>query len=501
MYTPKYLAQVCDATLAGNKRLQQQATVAHLIYDSRRPAPQVDRAIFIALRNANVDGHRYIEAAYDAGVRCFLVEKNNYFYNNIDKKIIKDSVFIVVNNTLAALQAIVRAHRLHFDALRTIGITGSNGKTIVKEWLYHLLCADFSIVRSPKSYNSQLGVPLSVWAINTDHNLAIFEAGVSQTGEMAHLEAIIKPNIGIFTNLGTAHSEGFPDELAKAKEKAILFKDADTVIFCLDNTAIKTAIDALHLPNHFTWSRSDTTANLCIIATQKNSLATTIQAVYNEQEISITIPFTDDASIENAITCWTTMLYMAYDAELIATRMETLEAVALRLELRVGINGCTVINDSYSSDMDSLRIALDFVRQQHTADRRLTVVLSDILQSGKTPETLYKAVAELLATQPLIRVIGIGNEIGALAKYFNKKNKQKQFFSFATTDDFLSAWAEIPFLSETILLKGARKFAFERIAERLILKQHRTTLEVNLTALSHNFRLYRSLLLPSPSVW
>ena len=482
------ITSLCN--IAGGQFLNQfipDLPIEHLLLDSRQVVFPTE-TLFFAMVGNNRDGHDFIDVLYEQGVRNFFVTKN------IKIQIFSGANFVLVADATRALQQIAAHHRQIFSKLPVVGITGSNGKTIVKEWLFQLLQPDFDIVRSPKSYNSQVGVPLSVWHIAAHHTLGIFEAGVSKPGEMINLAPIINCQTGIFTNIGAAHSEGFSSDSAKIEEKLALFEHAETLIFCCDYTDIQRNINSKFLnKTFFTWSKKNTAGvNLWVkeIATQNG--ATQLNAVFRKEEIRIQIPFTDHASIENAIHCWALMLQRGYANEIISHRMWLLEPVAMRLELKAGINNCVIVNDSYNSDLTSLTTALQFVEQQNTLSQ-LTIILSDIFQSGLSPSKLYATVANLLAQKKITRFIGIGTQIQAIA---SKLSAQLPATFFDSTEDFLAQCKNSDFSQETILLKGARTFAFERIANRLSQKSHKTVLEINLDALVENLRAYRCHLQP-----
>ncbi len=470
-----------------------ETDIEHLLLDSRQvifPAS----SLYIALQGRRHDGHEFLTELYDHGVRNFLVSKKP-----AKAEFFQQANFILVENTLTALQALAAWHRRQFS-LPVIGITGSNGKTIVKEWLFQLLYEDYHIVRSPKSYNSQTGVPLSVLQITPEHTLGIFEAGISQPGEMEKLERIVLPNIGIFTNIGEAHQEGFPDTETKIREKLILFKNCETLIYCVDNELVTKEIRAAFGKTGiqtFTWSAAGRPADLQIVAKQQTVTSTRLEAVPHQSAIrnpqsAIVIPFTDAASIENASHCLVLLLHFGVPDEVIDKRMARLEPVAMRLELKEGMNGCTIINDSYNSDLTSLGIALNFLEQQGKKLRR-TLLLSDILQSGQTIGHLYSTVAKLLIEKRIDRLIGIGMQVEQV-----KKGLPVAFDAcfYPNTQAFLDDFQNLKFRDEAILLKGARQFEFERIANQLATKFHKTVLEVNLGALLNNLRVYQSQLGP-----
>ena len=463
--------------------------VKQLVIDSRKLVTP-ENSIFFALVSKRNNGHKYIEELYEKGVRNFVVSETQ---TNTEPP--KEANFIKVNNTLAALQMLGAFHRKKFT-IPVIGITGSNGKTIVKEWLFQLMCDDKKIVRSPKSFNSQIGVPLSVWQLEPDYQLAIFEAGISETDEMDKLQAIIQPTIGIFTNIGQAHNENFIHTNQKIAEKLKLFTKVKTLIYCADHLEIKERLlqtENLKNINTFTWSYKSK-ADLVIKKVTRQNHHTMFEAIYKDQKLVVAIPFTDEASIENALHCWATMLFFGYDNDYISQRMMNLSSVALRLELKEGINNCSIINDSYNSDINSLGIAIDFLNQQKQ-HRKKTVILSDILQSGRDEDDLYGEVATLLSEKKIDRLIGIGK---AISRQKDKFLIEKTFYN--STADFVKDFPFSEFHDETILLKGARIFKFEKIGKALQQKAHETVLEINLNSLVHNLNYYRSLLKPETKV-
>lgn len=478
LYTIHQIAQIISAKVIGNS----QATIQHLLIDSRQ-LMEPSSVLFITLVSNRNDAHQYIPQLIQRGVQSFIVNsipvecENNH-----------DICFLVVPDTIQALQKLATYHRSQFQ-VPVIGITGSNGKTIVKEWLYQLLKSDYHIIRSPKSYNSQIGVPLSVWQINPQHNLAIFEAGISQIGEMENLERIIQPSIGVFTSLGSAHNEGFDDLNKKLNEKLLLFKHCQTIIvnaLSLDKTLYQ------HVPSSAFVISRDKEATLQIINIHSESLSTSIQANYQNQVVKIEVPFTDSASVENIITCWAVLLHLNISNSEINLRLQKLSPVAMRLELKLGINNCVLINDFYNSDVNALEIALHHLKQQHRGGKKI-VILSDIEQSGKTKEVLYQHVAKLLQHFKIDVLIGVGKDIGSQKQWF----KLTSFF-FDNTPQFISKYqaiADLQFKDAIILLKGARSFEFESISKLLQQKSHDTVLEINLNHLIHNINYYRSKLL------
>jgi len=486
---------ICDIIKGRFLQFNHNAHIADLVLDSRQVFTAGD-ALFFALKGPRRDGHQFIPELYKQGVRNFIVGKT------INTDSFPGANFIMADDVLIALQDLSAHHRRQFT-IPVIGITGSNGKTIVKEWLYQLLHNDYEIVRSPKSYNSQIGVPLSVWQITAQHTLGIFEAGISLPGEMQNLEKIIQPTIGIFTNIGEAHSEGFSGLQQKVEEKLQLFSHADALIYCSDHEIVHAAVTRLaegrkmnlqgKLFSVFNWGRKSS-STLQITTITKQNASTKIEAIYKTQGISIEIPFTDDASVENAITCWCALLLLGYDYSVINERMQKLLPVNMRLEFRKGINQCTIINDSYSADLSSLQIALNFLQQQ-AAGTKKTVILSDFLQTGYSNEALYKEIAELLVRHQVNRIIGIGASISRYLQFDEEKMPEVIFYT--TVDEFKIHFRSSLFHNETILVKGARVFRFEQVVKLLEQKVHQTVLEINLNALVNNLKQFQQCLRPS----
>lgn len=467
----------------------EQQPISDILIDSRKFSKTGD-TIFIAIKSRRNDGHEFIRELYEKGLRNFLVstepdEPKNYSDCNI----------ILVKDCVAAIQALAIHHRKRFAA-PVIGIAGSNGKTIIKEWLFQLLSPDKNIIRSPKSYNSQIGVPLSVWMMKPEHQLAIFEAGISQPDEMNKLLPIVKPDIGIFTNIGSAHEENFVNVEHKVSEKLNLFTKSKVLIYNSDYTDISSRIAGLEVfktVQLLNWSRKNSAA-LFIREINPGPKTTVIKAEYDGRDYVIEIPFTDQASAENAIHCLAVMLYLNYPGDIIAERMMKLTPIEMRLESRQGINNCTIINDSYSLDFESLKIALDFLDQQNRS-RKKTLILSDMFQSSKSEHELYSEISLLLANKNINRLIGIGKFMVKYAELFPMEK-----FTFESTAQFLREFSFSLFSNEAILLKGSRVFEFEKISRLLEHKAHETVLEVNLNSLVNNFNYFRSKLKPGTKV-
>ncbi|HYJ37020.1 MAG TPA: bifunctional UDP-N-acetylmuramoyl-tripeptide:D-alanyl-D-alanine ligase/alanine racemase [Chitinophagaceae bacterium] len=493
-YSFHHIAKIINGSLVQSGR---DSKIEHLVIDSRRIIfPST--SLFFALTGPRRDGHTFIDEVYQKGVRNFVISKS------IEVEHWKDANFVLVSSGLRALQ-LLAIHRRNEFSYPVIGITGSNGKTIVKEWLNQLLEPNFNIVRSPKSYNSQIGVPLSIWQMNDQDELGIFEAGISMPGEMEHLQKIIQPNIGIFTNIGEAHSEGFKNMRQKIEEKIKLFGQAQTLFYCSDEKPVHEIVknlfpqpepqQGLKTIQILSWGRKDA-SYLRINEIKKEDGISTVEAIVEGRKNTLKIPFTDEASIHNAITCWCVLLFLSIPPEVIQKRILALQHISMRLELKRGINHCTIINDSYSADLSSLNIALDLLNEQRQHSKH-TVIISDILQSGLEEDALYTQVAAALEQRGVDRIIGLGEKINLYKKKFSKIPKSSFYHS---TSEFIANFREFEFSNEAILLKGARIFAFEVVDRLLAEKLHQTVLEIDLDALAHNLKQYQKLLNPSTKV-
>ena len=480
MYSVTEICKILKAEYLATHIDSNNLKVRDIIIDSRKLLNPVD-TLFVALKSDRNNGHKFISELYDKNVRLFLISE---WYEEWDK--LNDAVFLKVKNTLFAFHQIVGWHRSKFN-YPVIGLTGSNGKTIVKEWLYQLLSGNHKIVRSPKSYNSQIGVPLSVWQMSNEYNLALFEAGISEPGEMNKLQKIIKPTIGIFTNIGAAHDENFLSLEQKVGEKLNLFTSAEVLIYCSDYHLITERIFKSELNQKlklFTWGKNNN-PDLKITSIEYLTKGTKITAIYQKKTMSIEIPFSDSASIENAIHCWSLMLVLEAPTEDIVSKMPNLSRVAMRLEMKAGINQCSIVDDSYNSDINSLRIALDFLSHQKNHEKH-TVILSDMLQTGRNDEDLYREIGEMLQAKKIQLVIGIGKVLARHAFCFPMNS-----FFYNSTQEFLSQFDFSLLYNELILIKGARAFQFEKISHILQQKNHQTVMEINLDALINNFNFFR----------
>ncbi|MFT5970190.1 MAG: UDP-N-acetylmuramoyl-tripeptide--D-alanyl-D-alanine ligase, partial [Flavobacteriales bacterium] len=482
------ISEIESAVGAGCSGVSHKTVISDILIDSRKISA-TDGVLFIAIKGSRHNGADYISELYEKGIRNFLVQQMPK-----DRFLFDQANFLIVENALAALQALARFHRSLFD-IPVIGITGSNGKTIVKEWLFQILQHTRKVTRSPKSYNSQVGVPISVLQMDEMHEIAILESGISQPDEMQLLEPMIRPTVGIFTNIGQAHGRYFESDQQKIREKLQLFKSSDRLIYCLDHMAVHKEIQSsgIALKKRFTWS-AYFPADLQILKIESADSKTAIKALFKGVEMEIEIPFTDKASLENAVHCWASLLFLGLEQKEIKRGMKLLVPVAMRLEMKSGVNNCLLISDVYSSDLESFKIALDFVNQQQQSEKT-TVILSDMLDSTLSDKDLYDEVATLLVKYEVDRLIGVGAKINEFASEF----KLPCLF-YEDTAKLISAIESLTFENETILLKGARKFTFEDIGQLLSQKAHTTTLEVNLNALIHNFQYFKSLLKPEVKV-
>jgi len=481
IYSLGKIAEITGGKLEGKTDI----IIRQLLIDSRSTA-EFPSSLFFAITGKRHDGHRHVSELYHRGVRAFVISEMNGQFQSLS-----GAGFVIVKDTLLALQELAHFHRKQYIC-PVVAITGSNGKTITKEWLFHCLSEKYQVTRSPKSYNSQVGVPLSLWLMDENTGMGIFEAGISFPGEMIRLQKMISPAIGIFTNIGEAHQENFLNTEQKIAEKLRLFSGCHTLVYCCDHQLIVNLLKktpALARVKLFGWSvngKGDVQITDIIKKTDK----TTFKAFYKNRTLKITIPFADGASVENALHCLAFMLWLGIDQEMIISKLNDLPPVAMRLEQKSAINGCTLINDSYNSDLNSLSIALEVLNRQlqHT---RKTLILSDILQSGQKHEELYKKVATLVIEKGINRIIGIGNSISENSGLFNIPAR-----FYETTQMFIDSFDAGEFKDEAILIKGSRQFEFERIAALLEQKKHTTRIEINLDALVHNLNYFRSLLQP-----
>lgn len=481
-YTIEEIRNIIAAGCVGPAGLR----VDGLLTDSRSLSFP-ESTLFFALRTSRNDGHRYIPSLYRRGVRGFVVEELPEHPEEYS-----EAAFLTVPDTRQALQTLAAHCRSQLD-IPVVGITGSNGKTVVKEWLHQLLSPSFRVVRSPRSYNSQIGVPLSVWLLDRQTQLGLFEAGISEAGEMDALQQMIRPTIGVLTNIGAAHQENFLSMKEKCLEKMKLFRSCEVLIYNADDALVRECVAEAGIPGRLmAWSTRDAARPLYIKEVSKGEDSIRVTYVYNGEEADYRIPFIDGASLENSLHCLAVCLCLHLQTGEIRRRMEALEPVAMRLEVKEGRRGCLLINDSYNSDVHSLDIALDFMnRRPDPKGRRHTLILSDILQTGQSPRQLYRQVAHLLECRNVDRLIGVGEEMPACRDLFGLPA-----YFFRTTEELLASDVFASLADEMILIKGSRQFRFEQITEQLELKVHETILEVNLNALRENVNYYRSFMKP-----
>lgn len=479
-----YLFSDIASMLNARAEISTNVQVRRPVFDTRLIVDP-EGAVFFAIRTETRDGHRYIPAAYEKGVRCFVVSDNWQVPDNYS-----DASFVFVADTHKALQKIASLHRQKFS-IPVIAITGSNGKTIVKDWIGQALSFRETICRSPRSYNSQIGVPVSVLQLKENTSFAVFEAGISQVGEMERLESIIRPSFGILTNIGAAHQEHFESRLQKLDEKLKLFTRCKTVfIGCDDREVIERSRDYLSGVELLTWGRGEgADLRLVVDRSEREKL---IELSWKERHISLEIPFRDRISVENLLPVVLVMLYFGCNDEEIRREVKALQPVAMRMEQKDGINGSLIINDSYNSDINSLELALSVLEQhQNGRHKGRTLILSDMFQTGIEDNLLYPRVAEIIRKKNIDMFIGVGSKLSRFAGFFPDNS-----LFFANTDELLESLGSISFKDCVVLIKGARQFRFERLVERLELKLHSTVLEVNVDALRNNFRVFKRKLKP-----
>ncbi len=460
-------------------RLHRDASIQNLVIDSRK-AIVSEGSVFFAISGPRNDGHQYISDLYHTGIRQFVIEKV------IDLRNFADANVLLVDSSIDALQSIARAHRSNFD-IPVIGVTGSNGKTIVKEWLYQLLSPDHPTVKNPGSYNSQIGAPLSVWAMQSSHQLGIFEAGVSMPGEMEKLEKIIVPTLGVFTNIGTAHDEGFENSQQKINEKLKLFTHVKVLIYCSDHFEIDQAVRQAAIPS-LRWGRKEGAQ----IKLTGDSL---VEVNYQMKSFKLSFPFVDKASLENSFHCVAVMLHLGYDADVIQKRISNLQPVSMRLQLKEGINNSQIIDDTYNNDLAGLQISLDFLTSQQK--KKKSVILSDVLQSGTSEADVAKSIESMLRKNGVTRFIGIGSALHSHTKKFG--NTSVNSF-FKTTEEFVKQFDFSSIENEIVLVKGARVFQFEKIVQRLQRKAHGTIMEIDLSKMIQNLNFFKSKLKPGVKI-
>jgi alanine racemase len=468
------LSEICEGELI---QLFRDRPMEELFTDSRK-AQVSGPSVFFAIGGTRHDGHSFIAELYEKGIRQFVIEKS------ISLDALPEANVFRASSSIKTLQQLAAHHRGDFT-LPVIGITGSNGKTIIKEWLFQLFSPDKKVVKNPGSYNSQIGVPLSVWQLQSHHEFGIFEAGISRPGEMVALEKIIQPTVGLFTNIGTAHDEGFSSAQQKVEEKLRLFSKVNKLVYCADYALIRQAVESSSIPS-VSWGIGQK-ADIQFTRTDR-----LIQFAWKGEACRLKLPFSDTASIENCLHCVVMMLLFDYPVGTIQERINTLRNVSMRLELKQGVNQCQIIDDSYNNDLGGLRISLDFL--SGIQKKKKTLILSDILQSGLSDEKLSQRVCDILQKNDLTRFIGVGPVFSSHRHMFQSLSVPCDFF--ADTDAALKAITPDQFYQEVILVKGARKFQFERIVNQLLRKVHGTRMEIDLNKLIHNLNFFKSRLRP-----
>ena len=482
-YSIQEIAQVLG--IETSELRDKNADVSYLLTDSRS-LTYPSETLFFAIATQSDDGHRYVKHLYNKGVRNFVIE----YSGNIDISAMREANFLRVSNSLDAIQAIATYHRRRFQ-IPIIGITGSRGKTTVKEWLYQLLKEDYHIVRSPRSYNSQIGVPLSLWDIDDNTSLAIIEAGISKTGEMARLQAMIRPTIGVITNIGSEHNDGFASMQEKVEEKAKILTSCESIVYCADDELVASTIEPiLYVAQDVAWSKKEDNNSLYIRNIVKRDNRSKVECVHDGTTFVVDVPFTSDRDLENIATCMSVLLYLGVSHNTIAERVKRLTPVGTRINVIEGVNECTLIVDGYTSDYNSLSPALDFMLRRCNPQQHTTVILSDLLPETFADDELYIRVSELLRSKGITRLIGIGPEMCRYSKYFN--SNRDMFFE--STSKFLEKMSQGDFDNETVLVKGASMFEFFQIVEMLEVRRHQTVKEIDLNALSHNFKFLKSKL-------
>lgn len=477
--------QIAEVTGGSAVNTGDELLVSQLAIDSRQIL-HPEKTLFVALKGAKADGADFIPQLAALGIRTFLV------HSDFEVRDFPDDCFIKVPDTRRALQQLAKFQRGLFTN-PVVSITGSNGKTIVKEWLGQILGQKYAVAKSPKSYNSQVGVPLSIFGIESYHQVAILEAGISKAGEMAALEEMIKPDLGIFTNLGTAHQEGFASQESKLQEKLSLFSGSDFLVYCKDQKAISEQIEAIFPSEKLVgWSdRAGAEFTRSVKVKAKGTRLILMKADLSTHTFHV--PFTDVASLENITHVIVAAMTLGQSAESIQEGISHLKPVDMRLTLKPGINDSLLIDDTYNNDLAGLKVALDFMQQQRPKRRRI-LVLSDLLQQG-TPEIIYEEVAELVRKYQFDQLYGVGKEIFLLKKEF-----QGSFIGFGSTEELLAQLDPETFQNDLILVTGARVFGFEEVVNRLQQRIHGTTLEINLNALTHNYNFYKKLISPKTKV-
>lgn len=482
--TAACIAELCQATTFPH---YAQTVVDFVSIDSRKIASPA-QTVFFALRGLRLDAHDYIPQVLESGVKVLVIHKEKYSESWAMRR--QDLCIIQVNDTLEALQKVAAYIRHAHQGLEVIGITGSNGKTIVKEWLSHLTQSSHYVIKSPKSFNSQVGVPLSVWSLSESHSLAIFEAGISKTGEMARLQEIIDPTLGIITNIGTAHEDGFESKTQKLEEKLLLFKHARVLIYCKDHTEVHQAIVSRGLPG-LSWSyRYDSGCDF-IVDYNQNQLS--IHFNNQTHQCTLQYPPHDEASKENLAHALCMCVYLGIPDERMQQQLLSLKTIPMRLQWKQGIHGSYIVDDSYNNDLAGLQVALDFMNRQNKSLSR-TLILSDPEQETKGIDLWQRQLQDWIGAYGLKKLILIGTQLAQSMKGLDTVE------TFASVNYFLDKYDFGQLSHQVILIKGSRSSGFEKIVDRLSLRQHSTCLHIHLPTLLQNFNYIKSLLLPDTKI-
>ena len=475
-----YFSQLVNITGGKNLQFHTDHSIESISIDSRKASANPS-TLFFAIKGERHDGHGYIGNLYREGVRQFVVEQPLAILTDFP-----EANFLLVQSAVTALQQIAAFHRSSFS-YPVIGITGSNGKTIIKEWLFQMLSKDKIVVKNPGSYNSQVGVPLSVWQMGAHHQLGIFEAGISKPGEMSNLESVIRPTIGIFTNIGSAHDEGFLSLDQKIEEKLRLFKNSEVLIYCADQQNVENAVQKSGIKT-FSWgSKADADVKISV---QEKICYVTVAG----QSHIIKLPFSDKASVENCMHCLTLMVYLGFNFKKIQRGITNLRAVPMRMEMKEGINQSYIVDDTYNNDLGGMELSLQFLAHQNQKKKK-RLIFSDVLESGLPDESLVQQILLLVRKYSLQNIVAIGP---VMTKYQTLFPKTATFFT--STDEFLDHFDFGSINDEVVLVKGARAFTFEKIVNRLQRKVHSTVMEIDLGALVHNLNFFKSRLKPATKI-
>lgn len=471
-YQLKDIAKIIAAERIGQSAISE---ITQVSFDTRKPI-QGKSTLFVALSGTSADGHQYVKRAYELGCRSFLVSR-------MAPDFPKEANYLMVTDALRAIQELASHHRQNFQGT-VVGITGSTGKTTIKEWLYELLHLEKRISKSPKSFNSQLGVALSALLISNKSDLAILEAGISKEGEMTNLQRIIKPDIGLFSNIGDAHQANFESYEKKVQEKMHLFSEAKLLLYCVDHDVIHREVKRSFKRKTKTWGAS-IHADLKVLS----RVGKVLDLEYKGERWTLKLEASDAYHYENVMHCVLFSLTQGLSIDFLKQGIPQLSTMSMRLEMKHGVDNILLVNDSYSADFQSLEVALDYLNSI-AANQSKTLVLSDFVEQYFSEEEYLTRLNALIQSHDLAKVIGIGPLIGR----FGNRIEVEELQLFEGTEEFLSKITSSMFKDEAVLVKGARKFRLERVVNFFQAKSNRTRLEVNLGALKHNYQWFRNRL-------